>query len=237
MFYQKPFTPFTLLIALVIIFISSDSKIVAQGNALNLDGNQDYLTTPHLGIEVKEKTMEAWVKLNDINHMCSGVVGIDVNYSMPHQNFDAITYNETNNGWMLSSEFFRRTTVSGSGVKETSTNEWVHMAVTYKDYDYQLYRNGTLIHQRTLDSAFVFPTNSNIIIGQRHSFAGGSDLNAVIDEVRVWNIARDSFDIQSTMNCSCSQMGAIPSTGLLACYTFDDFGADPVLDVTGNGYH
>ena len=176
------------------------------------------------------------MKLNNVNQIGGGVVGIENFPNNTFDDFDAIVYNEINAGWLFGSGFFQRTSIPGSGVKETSTDEWVHIAATYKDNDYRLYRNGILIHQTTNFLIKTFPITSRIIIGQRHTDAGAQDLDAEIDEVRVWNVARDSADIVATMNCSCAEMGAIPSTGLIACYTFNNFGDDPVADVTGNGY-
>lgn len=241
--YNKSLPQFQFLSVLVFTFFLllstyTSSSIYAQdNNAVQCDGFGDYFTSPSLGVELGERTLEAWVKLNDVDQFGGGVVCIENFPGGFYEDHEGIVYNEiSGGGWFFGSGYFQRSAMPGSGVKETSTSEWVHIAFTYKDYDYRMYRNGVLIQHSTDHSLKTFAVTSNIIIGQRHQNAGSQDFNGAIDEARVWNKARSIEEIRRTMHCSCAEMNTFSSNGLLACYTFDDFGADPIVDVTGNGY-
>ena len=150
------------------------------------DGSDDCMVSSNLGFSVEDKTLSAWVKLNDVSQGGGGVVTLETDNGFT---FDSIVYNEVGRGWGFGSSFWHRT--DWSDVKETSTEVWVHVAATYTDYDYRLYRNGVQICSHNGDAAFPFPTNSRILVGKRHTGAGGNAyLDASIDEVRISNIVR-----------------------------------------------
>ena len=159
----------------------------------DFDGSDDHVVSSNLGFSVKGKTLSAWVKLNDVSQGGGGVVTLE-RYDGFY--FDSIVYNEVGRGWGFGSNFWHRT--AWSDVKETSTDVWVHLAATYTDYDYRLYRNGVQILHTTSYTAFQFPTNSRILVGKRHTGGGNPYLDASIDEVRISNIVRGNYWINTS---------------------------------------
>lgn len=110
-------------------------------------------------------------------------------------------------------------------------NEWVHIAAAYNETtgDFSIYVNGSLDNSTTL-TADQFTNTTEMRIGARGDDA---DMNqtCIIDEVRIWDVARDSSDIQSTiMTCLT---GTEP--GLLAYYNFEHDSNGTVVDITPNG--
>jgi WD40 repeat protein len=162
-----------------------------SGSALEFDGTDDYVVTNNgIGI-ISEKTLSAWVKLNDLNQ-AGGLITIE-NPENDGDVFDSIVYNETGGGWGFGSNHHGRT--NWSNIAETST-DWIYLVATYKDNDYKLYRNGELICSNTFDEVYSFPPDSRIIIGKISRHSGPSHhLNAIIDEVSIWHRALSSAEI------------------------------------------
>ena len=120
--------------------------------------------------------MSAWVKLDNTTQSGSGIVAIQ---SQNGNVFDAIVYNETNEGWGFGSDNLVRS--KWSGIKEASTSNWVHIAATYEANLYRLYRNGVLFDSVKNYTITRFPVTSKINIGKRHDGGGTPYLDGDID--------------------------------------------------------
>ena len=203
------------------------SSLFAQGNCLDFDGSNDYTVSLSVG-SLSNKTLSAWVKLDDINQDGSGVICIE---TANGHDFDTITYNETLSGigWGFGSDGWQRT--SWSGIKETSTEEWVHIAATYEDWSFKIYRNGSLIHTHSTDLVRDFPSDTKVYIGVR-CWSGFGFLDGKIDEVRVWNYVRTQTEIQEDMNSSL--VGN--ESGLVAYYRLDEGTGQITADGTSNSF-
>lgn len=119
-----------------------------------------------------------------------------------------------------------------SGTTTIANNIWYHAAATYDGATWNLYLNGIL--EATLA---VNQPCQNLSI--QHSSLGSSIRSTgvaqgffagVIDEARIWNSARSSAAIRSTIN---SQISA-PQTGLVACWGLNETSGTAVGDVSGN---
>ena len=200
-------------------------------HALAFDGVDDHVYSANIGT-ISEKTISAWVKLDNLTQDGGGLVSIERDDGVV---FDAIVYNETGAGWGFGSDGFNRTT--WSGITETSTG-WIHLAAAYADNAYKLYRNGLLICTHALNTVYDFPPNTRVLIGKRHSIGNDASfyLSAAIDEVRVWNMARTATQIRDDM---CKTMTG-NEDGLVAYYRFDQkntAGQTTLYDQTVNGYN
>ena len=104
------------------------------------------------------------------------------------------------------------------------TDHWEHLATTYNGSEMTLYLNGKLTdtlgeYGNVLDVSFV-------ILGLvDHSFHG------VIDEVRIWNVARTEAKIQADMNRSLR--GDEP--GLVGYWRLDEGTGQAILDSSSHG--
>jgi hypothetical protein len=107
-------------------------------------------------------------------------------------------------------------------------NDWNHVAVTFDGTNYKLYINGQQVHNYTGASGKTPYGNPVHLIGRVDNFFEG-----MIDEVRIWNVARTKSQIQSNMDNTLSGS----ETGLVAYYKFEEIsGGFTVTDKTSNNY-
>lgn len=109
-------------------------------------------------------------------------------------------------------------------------DQWQHVAATYDGAVMQIYLNGTLVASQNTTINFSSP-NNNLTIG---AWAGGngSVFDGMIDEVRVWNVARTSTQIQEAMDSCLTGT----ENGLVTYYQFEDgAGSSTAADLTANG--
>jgi len=214
-----------IFIVLIIIF-SISTGLWSQNNCLDFDGTDDYIRSIEIGT-ISNKTLSAWVRLDDVNQMGSGLVTIESPGVGVGVNFDSITYNETSQGWGFGSHAFART--AWSGVTETTNNQWVHIAATWEDNSYKLYRNGELILETTSFAVYDFPSDTRIFIGVRCWSVNGF-LDGQIDEVRVWDHVRTQSQIQNDMT------GELVGneSGLIAYYQMSDGSGTSLTDDSSN---
>jgi hypothetical protein len=179
---------------------TGDGTTTVSGNAgpyrLDLDGSNDFVTTGSYNSTITTKTLMAWVYIKSISSGSGAPVNIQ---TTDGNNFDAIVYNETNRGWGFGSDNWSRT--AWSDVKETSVG-WVHIAATYSDRDYKLYRNGTLILTSTAFGLRTFNSGTtNSLLGKRHGTCGGNcSLNGAIGSTQIYNRALSASEISQNCN-------------------------------------
>ena len=105
-----------------------------------------------------------------------------------------------------------------TGVATVPMNVWNHAAVTYDGSTWRLYLNGVL------DATVTLPPGASPRADSLQHFGIGTAMNStgvaagyfqgVIDEVRVWNVARSAAEIQANMNLRMTS----PVTGLRGRY-------------------
>ena len=107
---------------------------------------------------------------------------------------------------------------------------WNHVAATYSESagELKVYLNGVLDGTAAY---FITPFNSNpgLYIGARGDDQGVNQ-PVVIDEVRIWNVARSESELDGAKdNCLVGD-----EAGLLAYYDFENISGGIVSDVTNN---
>ena len=164
-----------------------------SGKAFNFNGSDDFIeTVTNLGVNFKEKTLVAWVKLNDLEQQGGGVVGIQSGIAA-NNDFDSIVYGEkTQYHWWAGSSYFLRSFESPFVEK---SKQWVLMTITYRDSDYRIYQNASLIGNTAMYVAQPFGTDSTFYVGKRHGLLVGP-INAQIDEARLYNRVLSASEIQ-----------------------------------------
>jgi hypothetical protein len=104
------------------------------------------------------------------------------------------------------------------------TNAWVHLAFVC-DTTTRLYVNGAL--QDTMSATIPLPLGR---IG--YDSSGHPDLlHGILDEVRVWNVARTQTQIQANMNRALS----LPQTNLVGYWKFSEGSGTSTSDSSGQG--
>ena len=113
--------------------------------------------------------------------------------------FDSIVYNETNEGWGFGSDYFDRT--FWTGVKETSTNDWVMITGVYAtgSNGYKMYRQDQLIGTGSESVLSINHANSGFWLGKRFETSTGP-LNAYISVGMVYNKALSEAEVTQNYN-------------------------------------
>jgi hypothetical protein len=163
---------------------------IADG-ALVVDGGSSYVISDRLVRGLTEKTLEAWVQLDDLNQRGGGVISIQ---TPDGTHFDAIVFGERNpKKWMAGSNGFIRTRPFGGGEDAEVENAPVHVAIVYgKDGQITGYRNG-LPYGKPYQSNGPRKYNAQstvVAFGLRHLQAGGNRmLRGRILEARLYDRA------------------------------------------------
>ncbi|MBM80348.1 MAG: hypothetical protein CMJ78_07115 [Planctomycetaceae bacterium] len=111
---------------------------VVEGRLL-LNKGTGYAASHMQNFDLSEKTLEAWVKLDNLKQRGGAAFSVHTKNAM----FDAIVFGERHPGkWMAGSDFFKRTK-DLNAPQEKDVGAFIHMAITYAaDGTIACYRNG-----------------------------------------------------------------------------------------------
>ncbi len=191
---------------LLLIFALFNLFAYAQ-NGLDFDGTNDYVSAISGGPSgTSDRTVECWIKTS--TSISSQQVLIDWGTMVVGTRF---TLNIIGNGKL-------RIEVGGSGIQGTTNvadGQWHHVAVTYNNAastKFNLYIDGTLETSGNTTVSVNTAATGGFQFGRRND--GNNYFDGIIDEIRIWNIARTASDISNHMNAEfCG-----PETGLVAYF-------------------
>jgi hypothetical protein len=183
----------------------------STGNALDVNGGKASVGAGAYDVDVNNFTVEAWfyARANTLGTIVAqgGFTGT--------QGF-SLQYNANGNGSLS----FKA--VNGANTYTVQTgggvvlNQWHHVAVSVtraaSGNNTILYLNGDSVAAGNVPNVDL--TNAGIEIGAH----AGSNFNGIIDEVRIWNLARTKTNIQSAMQA----IVAPNSAGLASYYRLDE---------------
>lgn len=124
----------------------------------------------------------------------------------------------------------RMNNILGPSNAVVPNNSWIHVAGTFDGTTAKMYVNGVLQSTRTGTAAPRNLMNDLIIGGAKHNEVYEYHFRGVLDDMRLWNIARSEADINATMFLNLSGAEA----GLAACYPFDEGTGQIAGDLTAN---
>ncbi len=143
------------------------------------DGKTGLLRTAPLSFDLKAKTLEAWVKLDNLTQRGGGIISVQ---TPDGSEFDAIVFGENEPGrWMAGSNGFVRYKSFGGTEEKDAAKDFVHFAVTFgADGTITGYRNGELYGKGYASKGPVaFAAEKAVIVfGCRHEPAGGNKMLA-----------------------------------------------------------
>ena len=168
--------------------------------SLLVDGKSSYVASAPLKNNIREKTLEAWVRLDNLTQRGGAAISIQ---NINGGQFDAIVFGEREpKRWMAGSNGFVRTE-SFQGFEEKEANKAVvHVAIVYRS-------DGTIIGYRN-GQPYGKPYKSNgpvtfkaeqahIVFGLRHSPAGGNRLLAgAIDAAQLYDRALTAKEVEAS---------------------------------------
>ncbi len=199
--------------------------MVAPGNALTFDGTDDSADAPSTFSGTL--SIEAWIKPSAITGyheiVCYGDSGNSGNAAefrlTPAGNLE---YGQAQPG--VSWSAFSSGTSIAPGV-------WTHVSVVKSGTNASLYINGKLDKTGSITNS---PTVNRLYIGsRRYSGSNNQFFKGLVDEIRIWNIARTQAQIQADMHRALNGN----ETGLAAYYRFDYKSGTTMNDITANGNH
>jgi hypothetical protein len=211
----------------VLGFFSFSASIHAQGNALTLDGTNDYAVRAAVTTVTNNFTMEAWVKWDGVTSGSNEFIFYNGHTSL--------------NGYGLflnSGDSYRLSLLLGGNIVFNSTrsltpNVWQHVAITRSlSGQWYLYIDGrkTDDEQNWYLASPNTPTDSTVVGANQ---VGGEIFGGQIDEFRFWKIARTADQILAGALSAVSKT----DTNLVGYWRFDEAADTSAVDSTSNGFH
>lgn len=159
--------------------------------SLVLDGRRAFAASAPLTRDVREKTLEAWVRLQWLRQRGGGVVTLQ---TLDGGVFDSIVFAERDAGrWMAGSDNFRRTKSFEAPAETVADKDWVQVVITYQaDGTIACYRNGEPYGKPYQTSPpITFRTGqAQVVFGVRHTPAGdGKMLDGRIQRAALYDRA------------------------------------------------
>ncbi|MDY0081878.1 MAG: LamG-like jellyroll fold domain-containing protein [Ignavibacteriaceae bacterium] len=168
-------------------------------------------------------TYEAWINPDTTQH------GFIFNKWVAFQEDKQVAYSANRISFFLFNAFGGSSFFSSPSVP---THQYTHIAATYNSSTgtASIYINGVLDTSKNVGST-VSNSNGNLYYGFNPVRGDNvAPFKGIIDEVRIWNIARTESEIQSTMNQTLN--GNEP--GLVGYWKFDEGTGTITYDATGN---
>lgn len=190
-----------------------------------LDGSNQFLYSPFNNYDFSNFTLECWINVPNY--------GMNVHYISLYQNAYLVLGNWDVGSFTTWAGGLSPVDIGPSSLIPT-TNTWHHVAFVYDGFNQMLYIDGVLdvatatTGTVTLDSVQF---DQGLVVGARYT-QSTQFVEGMMDEMRIWNVARSQADIVNNMN----NLLTGTETGLVAYYQFDDGpGSTMVADITGNG--
>jgi hypothetical protein len=204
--------------------VNLKTLLIPPGNALAFDGVDGMVDIGHIMDDNWDQiTLEAWVKIPP--EQIDGFPRIIGNYA--DDGFALNIWNNTNQPYF---EFRDATDNSWDTVMapmSIADDVWHHIACSYNGTDMKLYLDGQLVSSKNNPGAVIKQSTISTGIGNQ---SGTSPLNGILDEIRIWNIARTQAEIK--------EYAHKPLTGseanLISYFNLDKAEGDTFKDGTGN---
>ncbi len=175
-------------------------KARVENGALILDGDKSFAASGSLPKKLHEKTLEAWVMLDDLQQRGGGVVTIQ---GKDGNVFDSIVFGEKDPAcWVAGSDFFKRSELFDGPRESEAATRPVHVAVVYaSDGTVTGYRDGKPYGRsyRKAAAETFEASDSQVLLGCRHAGGGGNrNLLGRIYRARIYDRALSAPEIART---------------------------------------
>ncbi len=194
---------------------------VPSGQGLNFDGADDYVEVANLfkSEALNAFTMEWWMYAK--GNVAEGhTMGADASTILI----------QSSNAGSMKVNLGEKNVLNVSSTAEKpfiKQGEWIHVAMVFDAGRLTIYKNGAEVVSKKFSGMTAAPAWTN---GFKLGTDNNKTLNAVMDEFRVWNVARSQMDIINTMNAPLVDPAS--QEGLELYYNFDQSGGN-VKDALG----
>ncbi|MBL9169752.1 MAG: DUF1553 domain-containing protein [Verrucomicrobiales bacterium] len=180
-----------------------------RNGRLILNGTNAWVVTEPLPLTLKEKTLEVWLTLSDLNQQGGGALTVQTPDS---ETFDSIVFGERKTGhWIAGSDFFRRTRDLGGPGETSNPDELIHLAAVYgADNSITLYRNGSpygASYQQGELQTFT-ANEARVLLGKRHLAKGVTSLAGEIEEARLYARALSPAELSASFRAGVTAIDA-----------------------------
>lgn len=197
---------------------------VIKNGRLVLNGSDAFMESVPLKQDLREKTLEAWVYLGNLQQRAGGVVTAE---SIGGKIFDAIVFAEKESKqWVPGSNNFKRSQTLGGQPESAKPEEAVHVVLTYApDGRVTFYRNGQpygtaySLASKQEELATFAAGQAHVLVGRRHTGGGSAFLTGEIEEARLYNHALSAEDVAASFNAG---PGGVSKADLLAAMTLEE---------------
>ncbi len=207
--------------------ITEPAEVEAAGNVLHLDGINDYVEVPPAVWFNGDFTVEGW-----INPQSHGSWYRLIDFGNGQNSDNILVGCSSGTSGRPACEIRRGGTIVGAvaATQPIPLNRWTHLAATLQGTVLTLYVNGAV----AAVSSSQAPNN----VVRSRNYLGRSNwadayANALMDEVRIWRVARSRVEIVEAMNQHLT--GDEPDLG--GCWSFDEAGGLTVFDSSTNAQH
>ncbi|GAB3876197.1 hypothetical protein GCM10028824_33470 [Hymenobacter segetis] len=185
------------------------SGLTPPGNALAFNGTNNYVTVAHNAAFnlTTTITLEGWVNTNSTAEQYITTKAEDSWY---------LALNGNNAAAGRASFLLNGPSAAGGwlyGRTNLADGRWHYVVGTYDGSTLRLYVDGVLDNSRAATGAVLTGTSA-VAIGMRN---GQAYWNGLLDEVRIWSVARTAAQVQAAY----LNQPAAPQAGLVAAYNFD----------------
>jgi len=196
-------------------------------NVLNFDGVDDKVVLPNETDYdfTTDMTVEFWIKASSFDQWDGFVTKGDDSWRVHAHASGTVNFGLNGTG-------------TGAGANSTTPiddDTWHHVAATYGSNTAKIYIDG-IMENSTVGTNPIDNSSYAVAIGENLQQTG-RPLNGSMDEVRIWNVARTSAQINATMSIELVGNEA----GLVSYYNFNqgvaggnNVGLDSLIDLTSN---
>ena len=221
----------------ILVTVTWGTNSNKSNKSLIFDGTSGYVemtNSPNLANIDSAMTLEAWIKPQNGNSRYYNYI-ISKGYSLPVYSMEllnsrlnpAFTLTGLTVDYTGASSYWSRLVLNNTIPDES----WTHVAFAFNlETGINVYINGNLVYHTSATGSLTH-SNDDLRIGVLLNETYQLYFKGLIDEVRIWNVARNATQIQDNM------MKALTGTepGLVGYWNFNDsFGSMSVADKSGN---
>ncbi len=218
-------TQISLLKSVLVGTLLLRTAVAGHGAVLKFDGGDDYVQLGASGVVLGTNyTQEAWIypQFTDVNyHAFIGNEASGGYAETRSPSMYVVGQTMLHVGFGTGSQWINSMTTN-----VLRLNAWNHVATTYDSTALRVYVNGQLVHSL---STTAVPANYPV---QNFGRIRDSLFPGMIDEVRLWNLARTAPQIAAFWN----RRLVGNETNLVAYYPMDEAAGTMTADASGHGY-